>query len=125
MHMYMALTFLALINITVSPLALTIPAAAGDDIVVSATSIMFLATDVQDMERCITITGIPDTEIEGTETLGITIADSPMYTIDGGGVGFAEFVTIFVVDEDASKWTYSITSHEKVTNHAVCLTRSL
>ena len=88
------------------------PPAAGDDIAVNMASIMFLATDVQGMDRCITVTGIPDAAIEGTETLGITIADSPGdYTIDGGGVGFAEFVTIFVEDEDASKWTYSITSH--------------
>ena len=95
-------------HITASLVALTIPPATGDDIAVSATSIMFNATDVQGMEGCITVTGIPDAAMEGTETLGITIADNPgMYTVDGDG--FAEFVTIRVEDEDASEWIYSIT----------------
>ena len=51
----------------------------------------------------ITVTGIQDTEAEGTEVLGVTIvADTgTTYRVDGNGNGFAEFVNINVLDDDS------------------------
>ena len=57
------------------------------------------ALDIQ----TITVTGIPDTEAEGTEVLGVTIvADTgTTYRVDGDGNGFSEFVNINVLDDDS------------------------
>ena len=57
------------------------------------------ALDIQN----ITVTGIQDTEAEGTEVLGVTIvADTgTTYVVNGDGNDFSEFVIINVLDDDS------------------------
>ena len=74
------------------------------DISVDMMSVTFNAGDMVGVERCITVTGIPDMDSEGREFLEITIDDNTMdFEVDGAGVGFAAFATIVVEDDDAGK----------------------
>ena len=49
---------------------------------------------------CITVTGISDDDVEGTEYLEVNIESNSSYNVNGGGVAFTDSVTIIVLDAD-------------------------
>ena len=58
-----------------------------------------------DDTQCITVTGIPDMAVEGTEFITVSIqADTttpPQFVVKGMEVGFREMVTLIILDNDA------------------------
>lgn len=49
---------------------------------------------------CITVTGISDDDVEGTEYLAVNIESNSSYIVNGGGAALTDSVTIIVLDAD-------------------------
>ena len=52
--------------------------------------------------ECVVVTGVTDSNAEGTEVLGFTIDESmpSLYTVDGTADAVTETARVFVVDDD-------------------------
>ena len=76
------------------------------DLTLSALMVTFPATAEAGALQNITVTGLQDTEAEGTEVLNVNIMAATGISVNGDGNDFSEFVNINVLDDDGKPVIY-------------------
>lgn len=77
-----------------------------DDLLFSSTQLLFGSGTVEGDSVCVTVTGISDDDVEGTEYLAVNIESNSSYNVNGGGTAFTDSVTIMVLDADGKRSSF-------------------
>ena len=77
----------------------------GTDFILSGTSVTFPVGSAAGVSMCVTVSGIPDTLIEGPERSAVNIAPNSdavsSFVVSGGVTGFSEFITLIISDDNS------------------------
>ena len=89
-------------------LSIPVPVALNDDFMLNPANKMvtFAMGSPTNNVECITITGTPDSTIEGKEFIGVTIQNNATYIINGAANGDTTFLEVTITDEDVGRYRF-------------------
>ena len=82
------------------------PIAINADFTLSGTTVTFPMNSQIDTELPITITGVSDTEVEGSEFIGASIQANAAYNVNGDANGDTTFLDLKITDGDAGRYRF-------------------